>query len=487
MKVVFIAAECSPIVKVGGLGDVVGSLPKALKKLGVDISIVIPFYKPIKLKDKKIVRKDIKITFNQKEEVFNLWTTVLPQTKIPVYLIENKKYLSSKGIYIKEDASSGGTIREAGRFLFFSKAAIMVGKMLNAHILHCHDWHTAIIPFLLKNTKENIKVKTLLTIHNLGYQGIYSAPVVNKLLETNFSKKVNCLKIGIINTNFITTVSPTYAKEILTKEFSFGLGNYLKKRKKNLYGILNGLDEKTWNPKTDEFIIKNYSSKDIGEKIKNKIYLQKLFFKEKNSSIPIIAIVSRLAQQKGINLVIKIFAELMGKNLQFILLGKGRKTYEKFFIRMNKKYPAQFKAKIKFNEKLAHQIYAGSDIFLMPSFYEPCGLGQEIAMKYGTVPIIRAVGGLKDTVSKIQLSSNGVKGTGFVFKNFSSLAFQQAIEKSLYLYKNQKIWRKIQINGMKKDFSWEKSAKKYLNLYLKLLSRNEKGKAPYSSRRLFQS
>ena len=468
MKVLFVSSECSPIVKVGGLGDVAGSLPPELNNLGVDISIVIPFYKIIHLKNKKLVSRNIKVLFGKKEESFSLWKTTLPQTKVSVYLIKNEKYISFGGVYIEEDASSGGTKREAERFLFFSKAAIAVGKLLNVDIFHCNDWQTAIIPFLLKREENNTKVKTILTIHNLGYQGAYSTRIVNKLLGTDFSEGDNCLKIGILNSDIITTVSPTYAKEILTKEFSFGLGSSLKKRKKDLYGILNGLDEKVWNSETDKFIKSNYSYKNIKEKDKNKSYLQKLFFAKIDPSIPMIAIVSRLAKQKGINLIMDIFSELMKKNIQFVVLGKGSKNYENFFIKMNKKYPDKFKANIDFNEKLAHQIYAGSDIFLIPSFYEPCGLGQEISMKYGTVPVARAVGGLKDTVFPVKIFSEGnVKGTGFTFRKFDSKNLLRVINKTLHLYENKKIWRKIQINGMKINFSWKKSAKKYKKLYFK--------------------
>ena len=470
MKILFAASECSPIVKVGGLGDVIGSLPNALKKLGVNVSIVIPFYKPIGLKDKNLIQKDIKVFFNQKEESFNLWRTTLAQTKIPVYLIENKKYLSSRGIYLEEDASSAGTTMESSRFLFFAKTVVLISKLLKVKIIHCHDWQTAIVPFLIDNEKENIKTKTVLTIHNLGYQGIFPSSAVNQLLGTKFSEKVNSLKVGIAKTDIITTVSPTYAKEILTKEFGFGLEKQLLKRKKELYGILNGLETKIWDPSTDKLIVKNYSFKDIEKKAENKLYLQKLFFKKSNLSIPLIAIVSRLAQQKGIDLVREIFAKLMRKNLQFVVLGKGYQKYENFFIAMGRKHPAQFKANIEFNEKLAHQIYAGSDIFLIPSLYEPCGLGQQIAMRYGTAPIGRAVGGIKDTIIPIKKSHQAVKGTGFLFKRYNSRDLLIAIENSLDLYQNKDIWRQIQSQEMKKDFSWKKAAKKYKEIYQKLFN-----------------
>ena len=469
MKVLFIASECSPIVKVGGLGDVVGSLPKSLKNLGIDVSIVIPFYKPIHLTNKKLIKENLKVSFAGQEKKFNLWQTTLPQTEIPVYLIENKEYLSSGGIYPEADASSGGSLAEAGRFLFFSKAAIEVGKLLKIDILHCQDWHTAIIPFLLKQNSQN-KIKTILTIHNLGYQGIYSAQVANQLLGTNFSDEVNCLKLGILNADIITTVSSNYSKEILTKEFGFGLENYLKQRKDSLFGIVNGLDENIWNPEKDKYLIKPYSSKNLEGKTENKIYLQKSLFKKQDLSKPLFSIVSRLAQQKGIDLIIKIFPELIKKEAQFVLLGKGYLKYENFFRNIAKQYPEKVSANIEFNEKLAHQIYAGSDIFLMPSYFEPCGLGQLIAMKYGTVPVAHAVGGIKDTIKKSKVKSQKskiivVEGEGFLFERYDPKEFLEAIEEALEAYQNKEIWHKLQINGMNKDFSWHKSAKEYLKLY----------------------
>ncbi|MCD6270963.1 glycogen synthase [bacterium] len=470
MKVLFVVSECAPIVKVGGLGDVASSLPKALKDLGVDVSIVLPFYKPVKVKKPILVKRNAKIKFLQKEEKFNIWKTYIFKKKIPVFLIENKKYISSGGVYIESDASSGGSLSEAERFLFFSLAALEVANFKKVSILHCHDWHVAIIPYLVKT--KNLPFKTLLTIHNLAYQGQYPASLLNKIFKTNFKGRVNCLELGILNADIINTVSPTYAKEILTKKFGFGLEQALRKRKKDLFGILNGLDEEIWNPENDKFIIQNYSWKSLDKKIENKRYLLEKFFKKVDVKKPVISIVSRLAMQKGIDLIEKIFPKLLKEDIYFILLGKGHKSYENFFLEMEKKYPKKVKANILFDEKLAHQIYAGSDIFLMPSFFEPCGLGQQISMKYGTVVVARAVGGIKNTVTnlkvKTQKSKVMVEGEGFLFEKYNPEEFLKAIQKALKFYHNKEIWRKIQQNGMKKDFSWKKSAKEYIKLYKKL-------------------
>jgi len=276
MKVLFIASEVAPIAKVGGLADVIGSLPKTLKKMGVNVSVALPFYEVIKIKKKdlKLIQKDIPVSFKQKRESFNLWQTFLPKSRVPLFLIENKNYFPGKYVYLEADASSGGSEQECSRFLFLSVAAIKVAKLVKAKILHCHDWHIALIPFLVK--KENSKVKTLLTIHNLGYQGIYPNKLINKFLGTNFPKKnVNCLKLGILTADSLNTVSPTYSKEILTKKYGEGLQDFLKKRKKDLFGILNGIDINRFNPKTDRDIKLNYGVSSLEKKKENKIDLQK--------------------------------------------------------------------------------------------------------------------------------------------------------------------------------------------------------------------
>lgn len=457
MKILFVASECAPIAKVGGLADVIGALPKALKKLGTDVSVLIPFYECLTLKKEglKLTLEGEKIQFNGGLEIFNLWQTFIPKSKVPLFLVENKKYFQGN-IYLETDASAGGSEEEAKRFLFLSAAAaIKIAEILKFNILHCQDWHTAIVASLLKNKN----IKNLLTIHNLQYQGIYSCQIVNRLLNTDFKENVNCLKEGISNADFINTVSPNYAKEILTSEYGYGLENFLKQRKNNLIGILNGIDIEEFNPKTDKNLKTNYSLQDIEKKEENKIYLQKKYFKKAEPNIPILGMVSRLANQKGIDLIKEIFPVLMKENLQFILLGTCTKEYEVFFEENKKEFPQKFWVKIGFDDNLARQIYAGADIFLMPSLFEPCGLGQLIAMRYGTLPIVRAVGGLKDTVTE---------ETGFLFKNYNAQALLQVIKKALGVYENKKIWKKMQKKGMKQDFSWEKSAKKYLKIYKKL-------------------
>jgi len=462
MKILFVAAECTPLAKVGGLADVVGSLPKTLKKMGLDVSIALPFYEIISRKDKslKLIKKNLSVNFEGKEKKFNLYKTFLPNSKVPVFLIENKEYFNGKGVYVIANTSSGKGRAEAGRFFFLSVAGIKIAQLIKADIIHCHDWHAAIIPYLIK--KRNIKgIVDFLTIHNLGYQGIHPKKIANELLGINLNQKLNSLKLGIQNANLISTVSPTYAKEILTSKYGFKLEKELRRRKKDLIGILNGLDVNYWNPKTDSYIKSKYSYKNIEKRKENKKFLQERFFNESDKNIPVLGIVSRIAEQKGFDLIKKIFNDLMKENIQLIILGKGMREYEEFLLKMTKKYPKKFGLKTVFDEELAHQIYAGSDMFLMPSFFEPCGLGQLISMRYGSIPVVRATGGLKDTVIPLK--------TGFTFKNYKADQFLKSIKEALRIFKDKKTWKKIQLNGMKKDHSWQKSAKKYLKVYRELL------------------
>lgn len=471
MKLAFIVSECAPLAKVGGLADVAASLPKALKEIKTDVSVILPFYQPIKIENIGLIKENIPLRFKNKEDSFNLYRTFLSGSNVPLYLVANKEYISGGGIYPEEDASSGGTIKEAERFLFFSLAVIETAKILKTNILHCHDWHAAIIPYLVK--KNGLPFKTIMTIHNLGYQGRYGKEIVNQLLNENFREEVNCLRLGIQQADIVTTVSQNYAKEILTAQFGFGLENDLAERKGKLFGIVNGLDDSEFNPETDSFLYKNYSLNSFHLRKENREFLIKNYFQGKITDQPVLGIISRLTDQKGIDLIKELFPVLMKEGFRFILLGKGLKVYETFFEKMAKKYPQLFFAKIGFNEKLARQVYAGADIFLMPSFYEPCGLGQLIAMKYGSVPVARATGGIKDTIInakfKMQNAKLIVKGTGFLFEEYNSQEFLKAIRKATAIFKNKNIWEQIQRNGMSADFSWQKSAKEYLKIYQRLI------------------
>ncbi len=482
LKVLFVAAELAPLAKVGGLADVAGSLPKALKKLGVDIRIAIPKYKiidPQKYPMKRIARK-IKVFFEGREEFFDLYFTFLPKTKIPVYLVNHPKYLGGDGIYYSKDALPTGTATEAHRFIFFTKAVSEILKPLKwePDIFHCHDWHGA-LPLLVEI--KNREYRTLLTIHNFAYQGSYDMDSVLKML--NLTEKdwptfktrdqwgnFNSLQQGILNADLINTVSPTYAKEILTKEYGCGLEETLKERKKDLFGILNGIDTDVFNPETDPKIFTNYNLSTLNFKALNKIHLQKISKLSINSQIPLLGLISRLAEQKGIDLIIEIFEKMMQLDLQFILLGVGDPNIERILKEKAKRYSQKFSLHLKFDAELAQQIYAGSDIFLMPSRFEPCGLGQMISMRYGTIPLVRETGGLSDTVTPTFSNSQLKVGTGFVFKEYKANELLKTIKKASKIYQNKKVWLKLMTNAMKQDFSWHVSAKKYLQLYKKLIA-----------------
>ena len=444
LKILIAAAEITPLAKVGGLGDVVGALPKALSKLNLDARIIIPFYGII---DKNKYRiKLIKQNIKTGDATINLWQTNLPNSTVPVYLIEHN-FFKDKEIYSSTLADGQKDIK---KFIFFSQAILESIKAINfiPNTIHLNDWHTAAVATLLKTSYKTDpffkQTKTLYTIHNLANQGII--------------KTKNYMAEGILNANLVNTVSPTYAKEILTKEYSAGLEKILLSRKNDLYGILNGIDTNFFNPTTDKLTNQKYSLKNLNKKTTNKLALQKQLGLLQDKNTALVGLVTRFVWQKGIELITEKFSKL---NCQFVFLGTGEKKYEDALLNLAKKYPNNFKTIIKFDEKLAHEIYASSDIFLVPSRFEPCGLTQMVAMRYGAVPMVRETGGLKDTVNS---------NVGFTFKKFDSAEFYKTLEKALTIYYYKpKIWRQLQLNDMKQDFSWDKSAKEYLKLYQKLL------------------
>lgn len=475
MNILFATAELTPLAKVGGLADVAGALPKALKKLGVDIRIVLPKYGIIDEKKypSELIAKDISVTVGQNQELINIYQTTLPNSKVIVYLIDNQKYLGENGIYFEKTAFCG-SFAEIKRFLFFSSAVLKLPETIDwqPEIIHCQDWHTAIISLLLKLKTKNQKPKTLLTIHNLANQGKWNAQEILDFLKLDVSsenQEINIFKQGILLADLINTVSPTYAQEILTPKYGEGLEKILQKRKKDLSGILNGLDIERFNPRTDPNIYQNYSAETIERKLENKLALQKELNLEVNRDTPLFGLISRLTEQKGIDLILEIIDQIVALGGQMIFLGTGLDKYENGLKKAAEKYPKQISSHLKFDALLAQKIYAASDIFLMPSRFEPCGLGQLIAMRYGTIPIVRETGGLKDTVrpqKKILFWQN--QGTGFVFKKTNSQELLKTIKQALNFFKNRQEWRKLQIRVMQQDFSWQKSARKYLQLYQQL-------------------
>ena len=459
LKVLFLSVEVAPFAKVGGLGDVAGALPPALFALGVDIRICLPLHSFIDQKKyglKKI--NSFQSLIANKKTITNVYETKLPGSDVVVYFLENF-YLKSQHVY----NSSKTRVSDYERFAIFSKLALEALAPLDflPEVIHFNDWHLGLLPLLIKNStdKKIKKIKTILTIHNLASQGICSAKVLDLIGINKFPAKrikagnINFLAEGILGANKITTVSPTYAEEILTAEQGFGLEKLLLSRRKDLHGILNGIDTIFFDPAADKFIFEKYDRASLDAKKENRrILIKKLGWTA--NSLPLAGVVTRFVWQKGMDLFNEDFFKLP---CRFVFLGAGDPQFEKQLQQLARQRKDKFKVLIKFDEKLAHQIYASSDLFLIPSRFEPCGLTQMIAMRYGTVPVVRRTGGLKDTVDN---------KVGFSFDQMTPQAFYRIAEKALSVYRGQpKLWRAKQLAGMERDFSWWNSARKYLKVY----------------------
>lgn len=484
LKIVSIASEVAPFSKTGGLADVARSLPKALKRLGHDVVVITPLYGQVidkKKHDLKLVFKDIKVYLNSKESVqINYWKGYLMED-LPVYFVENKKYFSQrKNIY--------GSSHENARFLVFDVAALKLISLLKyeADIVHCHDWQTGLIPFYLKTdfrySKTLSKARTIFTIHNLVFQlgkNWWEVPQEKK----DFGRKriphlsdpdieyLNFVKRAILSADIINTVSEQYREEIMTRNFGQDLHRILKNREARLFGIVNGIDYKAYNPQNDPALLVNYSYQKVHRKKLNKEYLQKKFGLPVDRDIPLICATSRVAYQKGTELILKIFEHLSSINAQFIIMGDGDKGYISQLKKIQHNFPEKL-AWLPFSKNHNDEtlLYAGSDFFLLPSHHEPCGLNQLIAMRYGAVPIVRKVGGLHDTVKNYNPEKN--KGTGFVFEKFNEIFLYEAIMRALELRKNSKAFRDMVVRIMQESNSWEIPAKKYLALFKKAMKMN---------------
>lgn len=463
----------------------VRSLPKALKRLGNEIIVITPFYGQIidKRKHKlKLIYKDINVYLNSEDTVkVNYWQGYLMKG-LPVYFIENKKYFSRrKTIY--------GSSHENARFLIFDIAALKLITLLKfeADIVHCHDWQTGLIPYYLKTdfrySKTLRKAKTIFTIHNLVFQfgkNWWEAPARKKdygksripHLADSKIEYVNFVKRAILSADAITTVSEQYREEIMTKIFGQDLHRILRNREDRLFGIINGIDYNAYNPAKDPGLFKNYDYKKIHRKKINKEYLQKKFNLPVNKDIPLICTTSRITFQKGFELILKILEQLVLLDIQFVFIGSGDKIYIRELQKLSKKYPQKIiiMPSHEQNQKYETLVYAGSDIFLLPSHHEPCGINQLIAMRYGCVPIVRKVGGLYDTVENFNPLEK--EGTGFTFNQFNEFSLYGAIVRALETYKYRKAWRDIIVRAMKESNSWEIPAKSYITLYKKTIKIN---------------
>ncbi len=490
-KILFVTSEVVPFIKTGGLADVSAALPQALAEMGHEVRIVVPKYGAVddrKYKIHEVVRlKDLQVNIGGKEVIFSLKSCFLPgqRVRVQIYFLDNEEYFGSRNS-LYTDPMTGKDYKDNNeRFVLLNLSVFELIQKLGwvPDLIHCNDWQCALIPVYLKTVYKNDEIfsdfKTLYTVHNLAYQGIFNSSsfkFTGLPEELNSSKgmqhenKVNYMKSGLLYADAINTVSNTYADEIRTKkEYGAGLKDVLAKRKNDLYGIINGIDTNVWNPEKDKLLPKKFSSKTLEGKLINKQALTERFSLEYNEDVPIVGIISRLYKSKGIDLVQKIFNDLMKLKIQLIVLGTGDVKYHTFFDKMANKYRGKFACYLGFNDELAHLIEAGADIFLMPSKYEPCGLNQMYSLKYGTVPVVRETGGLADTVEKYNEKTGD--GTGFIFKRYDAGEFLAEIKRAVKIFRDKKAWQKIMKAGMKQDFSWTSSAKKYVDLYKTLLSK----------------
>lgn len=458
-RILMIASESYPFIKTGGLADVIGSLSRNLARQGQDVTVIIPLYKKIKdaFSESLVRGPSKKIAFD--DDIYHIRIYSYLYKKVKYYFIESHDFFDYENVY--------GYKNDIDRFAIFNKAAIELLDDLDPFdLVHIHDWHTSLIPLLLDNSPHK-GLKTLLTIHNIDYQGVGSSEVIRKLGIKDFifrDEKINCLEIGINTATKLSTVSPTYKEELKYEYYGKNLTYSLLKRERDFYGILNGISS-SLNPEKDKLIFCNYNSQNRNCKAKNKEFLQEIMGLNKSENTFVLGMVTRIVEQKGFDLIIQSFDELFREfDMQFVLLGTGDKKYEEELKNLEKKYPDKIKLNLGYDATVPNYIYAGADAFLMPSRFEPCGLGQMIALRYGTLPIVRDTGGLADTVEKYDGLTR--KGTGFKFFNYDSQAFKEAVIEAYAIFKNEKeSWDVLMKRAMKSDNSLKKSASKYIDLY----------------------
>lgn len=487
-NVLFVTSEVFPYSKTGGLADVSNSLPQALNSLGNDVRIISPKYGQLderRLQIHEIKRlKELKIQVNGKDTKFSIKSSFIhgKNTKAQMYLLESNDYFKNKGIYQNSKTKKDFPNNDE-RYLFFCTAVIEILEILQwkPDVIHCNDWQTGLIPALIKTTyKDNSYVsdiKTLFTIHNLAYQGNFPKSTFEKtgMPESVLTEKgglhfgkFSFLKTGLNYADKISTVSQKYCEEIRSdKEYGCGLEDVLNARKKDMVGILNGIDYSIWNPNVDKLIPYRYTYQEVPLKYENKRELLSKYKIEFDEDIPMIGVISRLVDQKGFDLIEKIMPALMKENVQMIILGSGEEKYQKYLKKAEKKYKSKLAVHIGFDEELAHYIEAASDMFLMPSKYEPCGLNQMYSLRYGTVPIVRNTGGLADTI----VDYRKPKGNGFLFDNYDADDLMKTIKSALELFQDKNKWFKLVREGMALDFSWKVSALKYMKLYKEVSSK----------------
>ncbi len=476
MRIAFVASECVPFSKTGGLADVVGALPPALAAIGHEVDVYLPKYRQTRLNNPRTLLRSVTVPFDDEYR----FCSVLDggtHAGVKFYFIDYPPFFDREQLY---GTPAGDYSDNAERFALFSRAVLEASKIFGApDVFHCHDWQSALVPILLKTLYAEDPafraVSSVFTIHNMGYQGQFPPETLPLLMlpwdlftigKMEFYGKVNFLKGALVLSDFITTVSRKYSQEIQTAEYGFGLEGVLRSRAATVTGILNGVDYHVWSPQTDTFIKQQYAPDDLSGKLACKQDLLADFgVTTPNLRLPVIGIVSRFAAQKGFDLIAQVIDRLAREDMVIVALGTGDKEYEDLFRRLNQQFPQKILVRIGFDNALAHKIEAGSDMFLMPSRYEPCGLNQIYSLKYGTVPVVRSTGGLDDTIEPWDARTN--RGTGFKFSDYTGDALLGTIRQALTAFKDQTGWQALMRNGMGKDFSWTNSAREYVRIYEK--------------------
>ncbi len=479
MKVLFCTSEAVPFAKTGGLADVSSALPAALAERGCDVCLALPRYGSIPLAGLRTVGT-VEVPVRGERVKGTIYEGRLPASDIPVWFVDQPRWFDRKEFYGEGGQDYPDNL---ARFTFVCRAILAWVRQTHwrPDLIHCNDWQTALIPVLVKTEQQEAAISTLLTVHNLAYQGVFPADqfeimgVPQSLFTPSgleFWGKINLLKGGLIFADVLNTVSETYAKEIQTEEFGSGLDGVLRNRREDVFGILNGVDYRTWDPSTDRLIPANYTGEDLSGKRICKEHLQREYGLDVDPDVPLIGMVTRLVNQKGLDLLAKVIVDVFGLGAQFVLLGTGEEAYQRLFEGIARHYPQQAGITLGFDNALAHRIEAGADLYLMPSRYEPSGLNQLYSLRYGTVPIVRRTGGLADSI--IDLTPETLEcgsANGFVFHEYVPAALFATIRHALAAFRDNKVWRLLQLVGMRADFSWAASAAKYLRLYERAMAR----------------
>ena len=475
LRVIYVSAEVAPFAKSGEMADVASALPKYLSYLGLEVSVFMPKYRrpEIESVSKETVASDLSVSLGGTRAKARVYKSELG--KYDIYFIDNPRYFLRESIY---GTGKGEYLDNDERFVFFNKAVLefICKRKISVDIIHCNNWPTALIPVLLKTqyTKKSrlSEIATVFTLHNISYQGEFPPETLSLTgldwdyfspTKLSLNGKFNFLKAGILFSDAVNTVSATYKREILTKKHGFGLQGLLNERRGDFFSIRNGVDYEVWDPEKDPYIESNYSASNMEGKDINKRDLCREFGLTIGSRGPLISVVSYMTANKGFDILLEAMDQLMKMDLGFVVLGFGDDMYERAFLSLQKRNPGRLAVKVDMNPALMHKVAAGADMVLIPSRYEPCGLNQLYSFRYGSVPVVRSTGGLRETVKPFNAKT--LKGNGFVFREYTSGALVEAVERALHCYRTPKLWKRVMANGLKEDFSWKRAARRYVKLY----------------------